>query len=113
MHDPSGRRRNFKEALRMGVEVFQHLKAVLKEKGYKTSVGDEGGFAPDLQSNEEAFSLIIEAVRKAGYRPGKDVGLGIDAAATEFYQNGSYHLKAEKKPKKDLLRDDRLLRRPD
>ncbi len=66
--------RNFREALRMGVEVFQHLKAVLKAKGYKTSVGDEGGFAPDLKSNEEAFSLIIEAIRKAGYRPGKDIG---------------------------------------
>jgi enolase len=92
--------RNFREALRMGVEVFQHLKAVLKAKGYKTSVGDEGGFAPDLKSNEEAFSLIIEAIRKAGYRPGKDIGLGIDAAASEFYKNGSYFLKAEKKAKR-------------
>ncbi len=92
--------KNFKEALRMGVEVFQHLKAVLKEKGYKTSVGDEGGFAPDLQSNEEAFSLILQAVRKAGYRPGKDIGLGIDAAASEFYKNGYYLLKAEKNPRK-------------
>lgn len=92
--------KDFREALRMGVEVFQHLKAVLKAKGYKTSVGDEGGFAPDLQSNEEAFSLIIEAIRKAGYRPGKDVALGIDAAASEFYKNGSYLLKAEKGPKK-------------
>jgi enolase len=92
--------KNFREALRMGVEVFQHLKMVLKENGYKTSVGDEGGFAPDLKSNEEAFSLIIEAIRKAGYRPGKDVALGIDAAASEFYKNGYYFLKAEKKPKK-------------
>lgn len=92
--------KNFKEALRMGVEVFQHLKSVLKERGYKTSVGDEGGFAPDLKSNEEAFSLIIEAIRKAGYRPGKDVALGIDAAASEFYKNGYYFLKAEEKPKK-------------
>ena len=92
--------KNFREALRMGVEVFQHLKAVLKAKGYKTSVGDEGGFAPDLKSNEEAFSLIIEAIRKAGYRPGKDIGLGIDAAASEFYKNGSYFLKAEKKAKR-------------
>ncbi len=63
-------------------------------------MGDEGGFAPDLHSNEEAFSLIVEAIRKAGYRPGKDVALGIDAAATEFYRNGFYFLKAEKKPKK-------------
>jgi enolase len=92
--------RSFREALRMGVEVFQHLKAVLKAKGYKTSVGDEGGFAPDLKSNEEAFSLILEAIRKAGYRPGKDIGLGIDAAASEFYKNGSYFLKAEKKAKR-------------
>ena len=92
--------KNFKEALRMGVEVFQRLKAVLKEKGYKTSVGDEGGFAPDLQSNEEAFSLILQAIKKAGYRPGKDICLGIDAAASEFYKDGHYFLKAEKKPKK-------------
>ena len=92
--------RSFREALRMGVEVFQHLKAVLKAKGYKTSVGDEGGFAPDLKSNEEAFSLILEAIRKAGYRPGKDIGLGIDAAASEFYKNGSYFLKAEKRARR-------------
>jgi enolase len=92
--------KSFKEALRVGVEVFHHLKAILKEKRYKTSVGDEGGFAPDLDSNEEAFSLILEAIRKSGYRPGKDVALGIDAAATEFYRNGFYFLKAEKKPKR-------------
>jgi enolase len=92
--------RSFKEALRMGVEVFHHLKAVLKGKGYKTSVGDEGGFAPDLHSNEEAFSLLLEAIRKSGYRPGKDVAIAIDAAATEFYRNGFYFLKAEKKTKK-------------
>jgi enolase len=92
--------KSFKEALRMGVEVFHHLKSILKAKGYKTSVGDEGGFAPDLQSNEEAFALIVEAIRKAGYRPGKEVGLGIDAAATEFFRDGFYILKAEKNPKK-------------
>jgi enolase len=92
--------KSFKEALRMGVEVFHHLKAILKAKGYKTSVGDEGGFAPDLHSNEEAFSLIVGAIRKAGYRPGRDVALGIDAAATEFHRNGFYFLKAEKKPKR-------------
>ncbi len=92
--------KTFKEALRMGVEVFHHLKSVLKEKGYKTSVGDEGGFAPDLRSNEEAFSLIMDAIKKAGYRPGRDVALGIDAAATEFYQKGFYVLKAEKNPQK-------------
>ena len=92
--------KKFKEALRMGVEVFHHLKSILKEKGYSTSVGDEGGFAPNLHSNEEAFSLIMEAIKKAGYRPGRDVGLAIDAAATEFYRQGSYFLKAEKKPKR-------------
>ena len=92
--------RSFKEALRMGTEVFHHLKDILKGKGYKTSVGDEGGFAPDLRSNEEAFSLILEAIRKSGYRPGKEVALGIDAAATEFYRNGAYFLKAEKKSKR-------------
>jgi enolase len=94
------RAKSFKEALRMGVEVFHHLKTILKEKGYKTSVGDEGGFAPDLHSNEEAFSLISEAIRKSGYQPGKEVALGIDAAATEFYRNGAYFLKAEKKAKR-------------
>ncbi len=92
--------KSFKEALRMGTEVFHHLKSILKAKGYKTSVGDEGGFAPDLQSNEEAFALIVEAILKAGYRPGKDVGLGIDAAATEFFHDGYYVLKAEKIPEK-------------
>ncbi len=92
--------KNFKEALRMGTEVFHNLRAILKGKGYKTSVGDEGGFAPDLRSNEEAFSLIIEAVKKSGYEPGRQVALGIDAAATEFYRKGAYFLKAEKKSKR-------------
>jgi enolase len=84
----------------MGVEVFHHLKAILKGKGYKTSVGDEGGFAPDLCSNEEAFSLIIEAIRKSGYQPGREMALGIDAAAPEFYRRSAYFLKAEKKSKR-------------
>jgi enolase len=92
--------KTFKEGLRMGVEVFHYLKAILKIKGYSTSVGDEGGFAPNLKSNEEAFSLILEAIKKSGYRPGKDVGIGIDAAATEFFKKGSYFLKAEKRPKR-------------
>jgi enolase len=92
--------KNFKEALRMGAEVFHHLKSILKEKGYKTSVGDEGGFAPDLRSNEEAFSLILEAVRKSGYQPGREIALGIDAAATEFCRKRTYFLKAEKKSKR-------------
>jgi enolase len=92
--------KSFKEALRMGVEVFHHLKTILKGRGYKTSVGDEGGFAPDLRSNEEAFSLILEAIQKSGYQPGKEVALGIDAAATEFYRNGAYFLKVERKSKR-------------
>lgn len=92
--------KTFREALRMGIEVFHHLKATLKSKGYKTSVGDEGGFAPDLRSNEEALSLVMEAVQKAGYRPGKDIGLGIDSAASEFYRDGFYILKAEKKKRR-------------
>jgi enolase len=92
--------KSFKEALRMGIEVFHHLKAILKGKGYMTSVGDEGGFAPNLHSNEEAFSLILEAIRESGYRPGKDVALAIDAAATEFYRHGFYFLKAEKEQKR-------------
>jgi enolase len=95
--------KSFKEALRMGVETFHHLKIILKEKGYKTSVGDEGGFAPDLRSNEEAFSLILEAIQKAGYQPGREIALGIDAAATEFFQKGFYHLKAERRSKKTSL----------
>lgn len=93
--------RNFREALRMGVEVFHHLKSTLREKGYRTSVGDEGGFAPELRSNEEAFKLILEAVRRAGYRAGKDVALGIDAAASEFYNGRYYFLKGERKGKKN------------
>jgi len=95
--------KSFKEALRMGAEVFHHLKTILKGKGYITSVGDEGGFAPELRSNEEAFSLILEAINKSGYQPGKGIALGIDAAATEFYRNGVYFLKAEKKPKRTSI----------
>ncbi len=86
---------SFNEALRYGTEVFHHLKAVLENKGLNTAVGDEGGFAPDLKSNEEALEVIIEAIRKAGYIPGKDIFIGIDAASSEFYSNGTYHLKSE------------------
>ena len=81
---------SFAEALRMGVEVYHSLKAVLKRKGLSTSVGDEGGFAPNLSSNEEAIQVIIQAVEKAGYEPGEDVYLGLDLAATELYKNGKY-----------------------
>ena len=92
--------KTFADALRMGTEVFHHLKAVLKEKGYNTSVGDEGGFAPDLSSNEEALSLIVAAIERAGYAPGEEVAIAIDAAASEFYQEGKYRLEAEREPEK-------------
>ncbi len=90
---------NFKEALRMGTEVFHNLKSVLKKKNYNTSVGDEGGFAPNLNSNEEALQVIIEGIQKAGYKPGEDVLLGLDPAASEFYDEKEkvYNLKAENK----------------
>lgn len=86
---------SFSEALRMGSEVYHSLKGVLKQKGYSTAVGDEGGFAPRLGSNEEALGLLIEAIEKAGYVPGEHIYLAIDSAASEFYENGTYHLKAE------------------
>ncbi|MGI6587253.1 MAG: phosphopyruvate hydratase [Peptococcia bacterium] len=86
---------SFAEAFRMGAEVFHNLKNVLKEKGYNTAVGDEGGFAPDLKSNEEALEVIAEAIRKAGYKPGEDVFLGLDVAATELFKDGLYHLEGE------------------
>jgi len=89
---------SFHEALRMGAEVFHNLKKVLKENGYVTSVGDEGGYAPKLSSNREAFQRVVEAIKLAGYVPGKDVFLGIDVAASEFYdaETGKYTLKADK-----------------
>ena len=86
------KRETIKERIRVGAEVFHTLKKVLKEKGYNTNVGDEGGFAPDLQSNEEGFKVIIEAIELAGYIPGKDVSIGIDVAASEFYENGKYNV---------------------
>ena len=86
---------SFKEALRYGTEVFHHLKAVLDNKGLNTAVGDEGGFAPDLKSNEEALEVIIEAINNAGYKPGKDIFIGIDAASSEFYCDGTYNLTSE------------------
>jgi len=86
---------SFKEALRYGTEVFHHLKAVLDKKGLNTAVGDEGGFAPDLKSNEEALEVIIEAIKNAGYLPGKDIFIGIDAASSEFYSDGTYNLTSE------------------
>lgn len=86
---------NFREALRMGAETFHSLKKVLKLQGHVTSVGDEGGFAPNLKSNIEAVEIILEAIQKAGYEPGKDISLAIDAAASTFYKDGKYIMAAE------------------
>ena len=88
---------NFAEALRAGVEIFHSLKSVLKAKGLNTAVGDEGGFAPDLKSNEQAIEVILEAIARAGYAAGKDVYLGLDVASSEFYKDGTYHLDGEGK----------------
>ena len=93
--------KNFKEALRMGSEIFQNLKKILKAKGLSTSVGDEGGFAPNLKSNQEAIEVILEGIAKAGYKLGKDVFLALDPAASSFYKSGKYILNAEASPKKD------------
>jgi enolase len=87
----------FREALRIGAEIFHNLKAVLKEKGLNTAVGDEGGFAPNLRSNEEAITTIIAAIERAGYKPGVDVFLGMDIASTEFFKDSKYHLEGEGK----------------
>ncbi len=88
---------SFAEALRMAAETFHSLKRILTDKGLNVAVGDEGGFAPDFSSNEEAIQVIIAAIQAAGYTPGKDIGLAIDAAASEFYHEGVYHLASEKK----------------
>lgn len=85
------------ERVRIGAEVFHNLKKVLNEKGLATGVGDEGGFAPNLESNSEGFELIMEAIKRAGYEPGRDVKMGIDVAASEFYNNGKYELVGEGK----------------
>ncbi|MEC7643945.1 MAG: phosphopyruvate hydratase, partial [Pseudomonadota bacterium] len=88
---------SFKEGLRMGAEIFHALKKVLQQRGLSTAVGDEGGFAPNLGSNEEALQVIVEAVEKAGYRMGDDVTLALDCAASEFYKDGQYNLSGEGK----------------
>ena len=85
----------FREALRYGAEIFHTLKKVLSGRGYNTNVGDEGGFAPDLKSNEEALQVLIEAIEKAGYEPGKDVAIALDPAVTELYKDGKYDLESE------------------
>jgi enolase len=91
---------SFREGLRMATEIFHCLKTVLKGRGYSTSVGDEGGFAPNLKSNEEALEVIMEAIRAAGYKPGEDILLALDVAASELYKNGKYLLENEAKPEK-------------
>ncbi|MBU3947207.1 MAG: phosphopyruvate hydratase [Proteobacteria bacterium] len=89
--------KNIAEAVRMGAETFHSLKKILKDKGLNTGVGDEGGFAPDLSSNEEAIKNIMLAIEAAGYKPGDDIGIGLDAAASEFYNKGKYNLSSEGK----------------
>ena len=88
--------KSFREALRCGAEIFQHLKRITDKKGFPTTVGDEGGFAPNVSGTEEALKLILEAVAAAGYEPGRDVLLALDCAASEFYKNGKYELKGER-----------------
>ncbi len=92
--------KTFKEALRMGVEVFHHLKKILHDRKLSTSVGDEGGFAPNVSSNEEALEVILQAVDKAGYKAGRDIKIALDPASSSFFEEGAYWLEAEKHPKK-------------
>jgi enolase len=92
----------FREALRMGVETFHSLKKVLQDKGMNTAVGDEGGFAPNLSSNEEAIQVIIQAIEKAGYKPGEQIMIAMDSASSEFYSDGKYTMAAEKQPIKTV-----------
>src|SRR5208337_162935 len=98
---------SFSEALRWGVEVFHTLKGVLKKRGYNTGVGDEGGFAPSVKSNVEAIELVLEAIQQAGYKPGAQIAISIDPAASEFYKDGKYIFKKSDKSEKssdDMIR---------
>src|SRR5207248_6252987 len=102
----------FREALRWGTEVYHSLKSVLKGRGLATGLGDEGGFAPNLANNREALDLILQAIEKAGYAPGRDVALALDVAATEFFADGAYTFEGNKKSAEqmsayyaELLRD--------
>ncbi|MBD5830894.1 phosphopyruvate hydratase [Janibacter melonis] len=94
---------SFREALRWGTEVYHQLKAVLKDKGLSTGLGDEGGFAPDLGSNRDALDLIVEAITKAGFTPGKDIALALDVAASEFCEKGKYTFEGKKRSAKDMV----------
>lgn len=94
---------SFSEGLRMGSEIFHSLKKLLKDKGLSTAVGDEGGFAPDLKSNEEAVEAILQAIEKSGYKAGRDIFIALDPASSSFYENGKYMLRAEPSPEKDSM----------
>ena len=94
---------SFEKAYQMAAETFQHLKNILKSNGHITSVGDEGGFAPNLKKNEEALKLIVEAIKKAGYKPGKDIFLAIDSAGSSFYKNGKYDFEGKKINSEELI----------
>jgi enolase len=96
-------KKSFSENLRAGVEVFHHLKKVLHDKGHSTNVGDEGGFAPDLKSHEEAIASILKAIENAGYKPGIDISLSLDCAASEFYKNGKYEMQGKIYNSEDMI----------
>ena len=102
---------SFAEALRTGAEVFHALKSTLKKRGLNTAVGDEGGFAPDLESNEAALQALIEGIEAAGYKPGEDVAIALDPAVSEIFENGAYDL-AAREPHAERVRARRLLDRP-
>src|SRR6185312_7660284 len=94
---------SFREALRWGTEVYHALKSVLHERGLATGLGDEGGFAPDLESNRAALDIIVEAITKAGYAPGKDIALALDVAASEFYQDGGYQFEGQSRTADEMV----------
>lgn len=96
-------KKSFSENFRAGVEVFHHLKKVLSDKGYSTNVGDEGGFAPDLKSHDEAISCILTAIEKAGYKPGVDISLSLDCAASEFYKDGKYEMQGKTYTSQEMI----------
>jgi enolase len=99
---------SFAEALRMGAEVFHNLKAVLKKKNYSTAVGDEGGFAPNLKSNEEALEVVMEAIQKAGYKPGEQIGITLDPASSEFYDKSKKKYVFKKSDNSERSSEERL-----
>ena len=99
----------FRDGLRAAVETFHCLKAVLQKAGYSTSVGDEGGFAPELRSNEEALDLILQAIQNSGYKPGKDIAVMLDPAASEFWEDGAYVFRKSDQRRLEFRRNDRTL----